>query len=340
MGYLNLKALNDVGRGIKRYRHRQLDMSDDGWDPESVLADLGITGTEKGSFNLNRDTDTKGLIDKYLTPSDQLPWSLLDQFSGKPNVSDEKESELNASLLKLPDLLNRTTIRFKRSGINGDVVSSSEDFAIDLTENSSSQSSLSFNRKFTGDSKLNVKGSTANLPFLPGGLDSTDNTNTSQNNAVKYLHKDKYGLYDIPQGFSRGLRAFDGADDDNDDDSNEADLQILKNTQSDEMNILAEELDDNSNDDIMNTESENNEDSASSVDDNDDEMDTEISQLIPKDTIIRPSTVSGTLLNQQKRKTNWAHVVDLNHKIENFDEIIPNPARTWPFELDIFHVKM
>ncbi|KAM9887147.1 hypothetical protein OXX79_013836, partial [Metschnikowia pulcherrima] len=35
-------------------------------------------------------------------------------------------------------------------------------------------------------------------------------------------------------------------------------------------------------------------------------------------------------------KHNWAHVVDLNHKIENFDDIVPNMARKWPFELDTF----
>ena len=35
-------------------------------------------------------------------------------------------------------------------------------------------------------------------------------------------------------------------------------------------------------------------------------------------------------------KRDWAHVVDLDHKIEDFNELVPNMARKWPFELDTF----
>ena len=35
-------------------------------------------------------------------------------------------------------------------------------------------------------------------------------------------------------------------------------------------------------------------------------------------------------------KRTWAHVVDLDHKIEDFQELVPNMARIWPFELDTF----
>ena len=32
----------------------------------------------------------------------------------------------------------------------------------------------------------------------------------------------------------------------------------------------------------------------------------------------------------------WAHVVDVNKDITNFHELVPEMARTWPFELDTF----
>ncbi|KAK5146405.1 Antiviral helicase ski2 [Rachicladosporium monterosium] len=32
----------------------------------------------------------------------------------------------------------------------------------------------------------------------------------------------------------------------------------------------------------------------------------------------------------------WAHMVDVNHEMTNFHELVPEMARTWPFELDTF----
>lgn len=40
--------------------------------------------------------------------------------------------------------------------------------------------------------------------------------------------------------------------------------------------------------------------------------------------------------NNTAEKVEWAHMVDLNSNMDNFNELVPNPARTWPFELDTF----
>lgn len=52
---------------------------------------------------------------------------------------------------------------------------------------------------------------------------------------------------------------------------------------------------------------------------------------------------SAISLSEQKKlkSTEWAEIIDVNSTLENFDELIPNPAFTWPFELDRFqkHVR-
>lgn len=257
------------------------------------------------------------LKERFLTPSNELPWSLLNEFESPPVIEGKKKDEIN--LMELPGLINRTAFRFKRSGINGSIASVTEDF--DLQSFEDSASSLSFARKYSGQSKLNVKGSSMSLPFLPGGLKGGSTGKSDNNIAAKNLHRDKYGLFDIPEGFSRGLK---------DTSDSAVDLNLLDGSNVDEMDALAEELED----DDMEGNSKVVTDAQTSKDVQDDDFEQEITQLVPKDTIIRPSL--NSIHHQQKRKTEWAHVVDLNHKIENFDELIPNPARTWPFELDVF----
>lgn len=272
------------------------------------------------------------LKEKFLTPSHQLPWNLLNEFYEIPKLKGEKRAEVGISLINVPTLLNRTSIRFKRGGIHGSIVSFEEEYVAD-----DFSSSLSMNRKYTGGSRLNVKGNTSNLPFLPGGLKSTIDNSNEETSKTKSLHRDKFGLFDIPQGFQRGLQLPD---------YDVADPQVpvlsidnvngtLENLEE-LFDVQGDYVDDND-DDFNHIDREvETIGSNTQITENDDDFEKEISQFVPKISIIRPAIASSTLLLQQKRKTNWAHVVDLDHKIENFDELIPNPARKWPFELDIF----
>lgn len=301
-------------------------------DPKTALKSAKLDVSTKNN-NIGEVNDE--LKDKFLTPLNKLPWSLLNEFDASPKMSKLKTDHVNFSLIEKPVLLNRTSIRFKRSGIDGKVIATSEEFATELSEDISA-SSLSFNRKYTGNSKLNVKGTTASLPFLPGGLKSADDTNTPDNNSTKYLHRDQYGLFDIPQGFKRGLK----------EQSENVDLDIL-NGKADltGLDFLAEDIAQIDFDEVADDDADADNESILTSEATEDtkthavidaEFEKEIAEFIPQNSIIRPSSVNTSLYQQKKRKTNWAHVVDLNHKIENFDELIPNPARTWPFELDIF----
>ena len=52
----------------------------------------------------------------------------------------------------------------------------------------------------------------------------------------------------------------------------------------------------------------------------------------------------ATSLSEQKnlKSTEWAEIINVNSIVQNFHQAVPNPAHTWPFELDNFqkHVRI
>lgn len=49
-----------------------------------------------------------------------------------------------------------------------------------------------------------------------------------------------------------------------------------------------------------------------------------------------------SLSEQKMKSTEWAEVIDVSLPLDNYDDLVPNPAFTWPFELDRFqkHVRL
>ena len=43
-----------------------------------------------------------------------------------------------------------------------------------------------------------------------------------------------------------------------------------------------------------------------------------------------------SLSEQKMKSTEWAEIIDVASSLDNFDNLVPNPAFTWPFELDRF----
>ena len=41
-------------------------------------------------------------------------------------------------------------------------------------------------------------------------------------------------------------------------------------------------------------------------------------------------------IEEKAKSTEWAEMLDISQKIDDFHKKLPNPARTWPFELDTF----
>lgn len=271
----------------------------------------------------NARTVTEELSEELLEPSPRLTWDLLELVQSVPDVNKQKIFE---DLLIQPEAIHRTSFRFKRGGIEGVVTGYQEELRLSEIDNANATNSLSINRKL--GAKLDaVLGKSNFLPFQPGGLFNKTQTNQSLNKQnvnpeFQFLHKNDQGLFDVPQGMLRGL-ALGG--------SLGAHEGIVDLGLGD---IDADEVED-----------EINIDKLAPIGGgfvNNEQKLTRQAQEISEISEIDDYTPLDYRLIQQKMdseaevKHNWAHVVDLNHKIDNFEEIVPNMARTWPFELDTF----
>lgn len=279
------------------------------------LEPLALSSYEKEAPKIEEINDS--IKDELLMPSNQLSWDLLDLVQTYPEVDKDKIFE---KLLLNPKTINRVSTRFKRSGISGEINGYKEELKYDLVDNATSGNSLSMNRKFTSKGEA-LKGKTTFLPFQPGGLLNQNKVETEKKDATFFLHRNEVGLYDIPQGLSRGL-SFTPEQPNNEDivdlDQN-AEEQNIDN-QDGHLEISQRVFNEN----IDQGKLEENGDLPFESN--------EIDGIVPIDYLM----LKRNLAQETELKKNWAHVVDLNHRVENFKEVIPNMAREWPFQLDTF----
>lgn len=64
------------------------------------------------------------------------------------------------------------------------------------------------------------------------------------------------------------------------------------------------------------------------------DMDADLDELLPAERPARAHRQNQAGRHNAKRE--WAHVVDVNQKFSNFNELVPDPAMRYPFELDPF----
>lgn len=261
-----------------------------------------------------KEEKNQQLIDDFLKPSPELSWELLDLVQPKPDVDREKVIQ---RLVINPSSLNRTKIRFKRSGIEGKISGYREEVDLNAV-NAYASNSLSINRDYTSKSE-SLRGKTGFLPFQPGGLLQQASMDREVKDATSNLHRNEYGLFDIPPGLSRGLDVGET--------KGLAELEDLSKEEEDQNggdfteSIKEHFLVDGTNGETASAGSK----SRLPFDAN------EIEGLVPFDY--------KSFKYDDRRpveKRDWAHVVDLDHKIEDFNELVPNMARKWPFELDTF----
>jgi antiviral helicase SKI2 len=57
--------------------------------------------------------------------------------------------------------------------------------------------------------------------------------------------------------------------------------------------------------------------------------------------VVDISKVLSLSEKQKLKSTDWAEIIYVSSSLENFNNLVPNPAFTWPFELDRFqkHVR-
>jgi antiviral helicase SKI2 len=181
-----------------------------------------------------------------------------------------------------------------------------------------------------------VRGAAGFFPFTPGGLESIEATaaleEQSQRSAIPEASSaisgldrviklgPEGGLLDTAPGMARGINL-----------ERKTTTQIELDAKAVE-DVLTQQPD------LFPIQDETVEGEALSEalgEASDDDDSEDIDAILPVEF---PALESHGALNKANRKAGreWAHMVDIKRDMPNFKELVPNMARDWPFELDIF----
>ena len=238
-----------------------------------------------------------------------------------------------SELFALAPTQTRTIIRFTREGLEGRVTGYRE---VTVPANSATaKNSTSILRKPANRADF-VRGAAGFYPFAPGGLDAVEATAACEDevlqqdgpeNLAEASKLDRVidfaaegGLLEVPPGFTRGLRFCEKPI--QDEDAAQEVEHVLEEAPI-QPGALANGVP------ITDTEGD-----APDDDQVDDEE--EVDALLPVEfPALAPHGPLAMARNKQGGRE-WAHMVDVNRDITNFNELVPDMARTWPFELDTF----
>ena len=267
----------------------------------------------------------------FLTPLTSFGPEWLNKFQQRWEVPTDF-----SSVFEMAPTQTRTITRFTREGLEGKVTGYKE---VTVPANSATaKNSTSLLRKPANRADF-VRGAAGFFPFAPGGLDGVtavaaledqtiqedqrkDNSKGSKLDRVIDFSP-QGGLLEIPPGFSRGL------------DFSNAKAKVDAENAKQVEETLGEEP----------PELLSDEDDADEVNgvpvkyvSGDDETSEEqdVDSLLPLEfPALEPHGVLAAS-NAKRGGREWAHMVDMKRDITNFRELVPDMARTWPFELDTF----
>ncbi|EON95779.1 putative antiviral helicase ski2 protein [Phaeoacremonium minimum UCRPA7] len=265
---------------------------------------------------------------KYLSPSTAFSTEWLNRLQQRWDCPVDY-----TELFKVAPTQTRTVTRFLRQGLEGRVTGYKN---VTVPANSATaKNSTSFLRKPASRADF-VRGAAGFFPFAPGGLEGIEATAALEDQVLRGTGDDgggsanklervirlgaEGGLLEVAPGLSRGI-----------------DFSKKKSKASeDEAKAIEEELDQEPEQLPERAETDH-----AALEDGTDESEAEdededIDAILPVEfPALEPH---GALAASSARKAGreWAHMVDIKREIPNFDELVPNPAREWPFELDIF----
>jgi len=264
---------------------------------------------------------------QFLTPSTAFSPEWLDK------LQQRWDAPINYNeLFTLAPAQTRTVIRFIREGLEGRVTGYKE---VTVPANSATaKNSTSLFRKPANRADF-VRGAAGFYPFAPGGLDAVEATAAYEDKLIaqeKFTDSEKPkkldriinfsaegGLLAVAPGFTRGLRFIEKPD---------VDEEAAKDVER----VLEEqsEVPDAVNHDVVIGEANGaiSDEPGDETEDIDDLLPVEFPALVPHGPL--------AIARNKHGGREWAHMVDVNRDITNFSELVPEMARTWPFELDTF----
>ncbi|KAJ3556495.1 hypothetical protein NM688_g1996 [Phlebia brevispora] len=265
-----------------------------------VLDELGLLEVP------SRDQVHRAIEEKLLLPKDKIPAHWLSDYQ----VQWEHEISI-PSLLSFEPSPPPTSLSFVRSGLHGHVTGYVE---VPNPPVHTGLTSTSLDRA-PGPSNNFVRGKSGYVPFWPGGMEDIQKDVID----IQDLHENAKGLKTVPPGFSRGLR-LPG-------DNTESDEELLSDLQPVSHGTVGGDMP-NGNSLHEIAEATLQQPIGSS----------EIDDLLPasREHLNPVTAVQRPLRRPAVQKRDWAHVVDVNKPMTNFNELVPEMAHKYPFELDTF----
>ncbi|KAL8729550.1 MAG: hypothetical protein Q9166_004630 [cf. Caloplaca sp. 2 TL-2023] len=286
------------------------------------------------SSAVSRESVAKELETSFLRPSKAFDEAWLNRLQQRWQIPADL-----TPLFKLAPTQTRSVIRFTREGLEGKVTGYKE--VTVPAGSATAKNSTSFLRKPANRADF-VRGVAGFFPFAPGGLDDIQAVAELEDERVKEtlsinksrpytldrvleIGSEKH-LLEVPPGFSRGFNLAKAKGDIDETIasqieealSQEPDNQLQGQNQS----VPAREMH------IDGVIDEPQTLSDAEQDDIDDLLPIEFPALQPHGLLAASTSKRGG--------KEWAHMVDVKREIPNFGELVPEMARTWPFELDTF----
>lgn len=245
----------------------------------------------------------------------------LDIHDPQPEVLFRTPDETN--LYHLPSCPASTTLIPQRDYVTGKIVDFVEVPVPDAGCDARNSMSL---RRAPGPIEEATRGSVMNFPFWPGGFEEPEKN-------IESLEIDNFDfendLLSIAPGFTSGLQFESGK-------GKAATAEEIEKSKQDTVNLL----------DVLQQGNSEIDDWLKSTKPQDEEKKEDATPLITEiekisdDMIIAPDVqpilnISNTE-NIKIRSLEWAEMIDITHPVTDFYQKIPNPAMTYPFELDVF----
>jgi antiviral helicase SKI2 len=281
---------------------------------------------------ISKDALKQALEDEFLTPSTSFSTQWLN------DLQHRWDTPINyADLFEMAPTQTRTIIRFNREGLEGRV-SGYKEITVPATS-ATAKNSTSLLRKPANRAEF-VRGAAGFFPFAPGGLDGVEAIASLEEQALQLDENSSTrlgggldriitfgtdgGLLEVPPGFPRGMKTIDATAED---DHSATEVQ----------HVLEEEpepaaLDNRFDLTILNGDRP----SGAESDDSEDDSEEDIDALLPVEFPALAPRGQLSLAKARRGGKEWAHMVDINRKITNFKELVPDMAREFPFELDTF----
>ncbi|XP_076455159.1 superkiller complex protein 2-like isoform X1 [Babylonia areolata] len=266
-------------------------------------------------------------LEEYLTKPECL--SIHDFRRTQKYIPRERDPEA----LYLCDVCPlQTTIVVERNPATGHLLGYKEEYLPD--SNKTSRNSLSL-RRAPGPAYSDVRGSAANMPFWPGGLEEPSLDKLDEEASSSTTLNFETDLLTVAPGMLDGM-TFANA-------TKEATptLPAEDSTSSDVIN-LADILAATDDLDLGDSDEEGTEEKGKTEKDNEDTA--ALAQVGKSESLENLVQVEEKKVDQEaapkrkaeRKKEQWAVMVDVNTPVSNFYKRVPDMAYKWPFEPDVF----